>query len=110
VCQKAPANLAKVRETGSTWEFHILRIDTWGYLAPTILYYLFIYYGLSSSMVHSIGVKVQAFSTQKVSRHAFTLLALEPVWCCQPGPAHISRDPTLLLDQQGNKEHRDEDR
>ena len=27
------ANLAKVGETGSTWEFHIPRIDTWGYLA-----------------------------------------------------------------------------
>jgi len=35
VCQKAQANLAKVRETGSTWEFHIPRIDTWGYLAVT---------------------------------------------------------------------------
>ena len=33
MCQKAQANLAKVRETGSTWEFHIPRIDTWGYLA-----------------------------------------------------------------------------
>ncbi len=32
-CQKTLANLAKVRETGSTWEFHIPRIDTWGYLA-----------------------------------------------------------------------------
>jgi hypothetical protein len=31
--QKTLANLAKVRETGSTWEFHIPRIDTWGYLA-----------------------------------------------------------------------------
>ena len=36
MCQKAKANLAKVRETGSTWEFHIPRIDTWGYLASTI--------------------------------------------------------------------------
>ena len=35
VCQKAQANLAMVRETGSTWEFHIPRIDTWGYLART---------------------------------------------------------------------------
>ena len=33
VCQKAQANLAKVRETDSTWEFHISRIDIWGYLA-----------------------------------------------------------------------------
>ena len=33
MCQKAQANLAKVRETSSTWEFHIPRIDTWGYLA-----------------------------------------------------------------------------
>ncbi len=33
MCQKAQANLAEVRETGSTWEFHIPRIDTWGYLA-----------------------------------------------------------------------------
>jgi hypothetical protein len=32
---KAQANLAEVRETGSTWEFHIPRIDTWGYLAET---------------------------------------------------------------------------
>ena len=36
--QKTLANLAKVRETGSTWEFHILRIDTWGYLAQRKLY------------------------------------------------------------------------
>ncbi len=33
MCQKAQDNLAKVSETGSTWEFHIPRIDTWGYLA-----------------------------------------------------------------------------
>ncbi len=31
--REAQANLAKVRETDSTWEFHIPRIDTWGYLA-----------------------------------------------------------------------------
>ncbi len=37
VCQKAQANLAKVRETGSTWEFHIPRIDTLGYLAKRIV-------------------------------------------------------------------------
>jgi len=37
MCQKAQANLAKVRETGSTWEFHIPRIDTWGYLATVYL-------------------------------------------------------------------------
>ena len=37
VCQKAQANLAKVRETGSTWEFHIPRIDTWGYLDGGVL-------------------------------------------------------------------------
>jgi len=36
VCQKAQANLAKVRETGSTWEFHIPRIDTWGYLTRMV--------------------------------------------------------------------------
>jgi hypothetical protein len=36
-------------------------------------------YRLSSSMDHSLLVKVQAFSTLKVSRHAFALLAFEPV-------------------------------
>ena len=35
-------------------------------------------YGLSR-MVHSLAVKVQASSTPKVSRHAFALLAFEPV-------------------------------
>ena len=37
MCQKAQANLAKVRETGSKWEFHIPRIDTWGYLDGGVL-------------------------------------------------------------------------
>jgi hypothetical protein len=36
-------------------------------------------YGLSSSMVQSLAVKVQVSSTMKVSHHAFTLLAFEPV-------------------------------
>ncbi len=36
-------------------------------------------YGLSSSMDHSLAVKVQASSTLKVSHHAFALLAFEPV-------------------------------
>jgi hypothetical protein len=36
-------------------------------------------YGLSSSMDQSLVVKVQVSSTTKVSRHAFTLLAFEPV-------------------------------
>ena len=29
MCQKAQANSAKVRETGSTWKFQIPRIDIW---------------------------------------------------------------------------------
>jgi hypothetical protein len=33
VCQNAQAKLANVRETGSTWEFPVPRIDVWGYLA-----------------------------------------------------------------------------
>ncbi len=36
-------------------------------------------YGLSSSMVQSLVVKVQVSSTTKVSCHAFTFLAFEPV-------------------------------
>jgi hypothetical protein len=36
-------------------------------------------YGLSSSIGHSLAVKVQASSTLKVSCHAFALLAFEPV-------------------------------
>jgi hypothetical protein len=36
-------------------------------------------YGFSSSMVQSLAVKVQVSSTTKVSRHAYTLLAFEPV-------------------------------
>jgi hypothetical protein len=36
-------------------------------------------YGLSSSMVQSLAVKVQVYSTPTVSCHAFTLLAFEPV-------------------------------
>jgi hypothetical protein len=36
-------------------------------------------YGLSSSMVQSLAVKVQVSSTLKVQRHAFALLAFEPV-------------------------------
>jgi hypothetical protein len=36
-------------------------------------------YGFSSSMVQSLAVKVQVSSTTKVSCHAFTLLAFEPV-------------------------------
>ena len=37
MCQKAQANLDEVRETGSTWEFHIPWIDTWVYLAGGVL-------------------------------------------------------------------------
>jgi hypothetical protein len=36
-------------------------------------------YGLSSTMVHSLAVKVLVSSTKKVSCHAFASLAFEPV-------------------------------
>ncbi len=50
-------------------------------------------YGLSSSMVQSLAVKVQVSSTPTVSRHAFTLLAFEPI----TSTTKVSRHAFTLL-------------
>ncbi len=50
-------------------------------------------YGLSSSMVQSLVVKVQVSSTTTVSRHAFTSLAFEPV----TSTTKVSRHAFTLL-------------
>jgi hypothetical protein len=50
-------------------------------------------YGLSSSLVQSLKVKVQVSSTPTVSRHAFTSLAFEPV----TSTTKVSRHAFTLL-------------
>ena len=95
MCQKAQANLAKVRETGSTWEFHIPRIDTWGYLAEYTeqskklkLYndsmpkaYILLYNQCSTNLKNDLEAST-AFPHVEASKDAIGLLKLIQGLCC----------------------------
>jgi hypothetical protein len=59
---------------------HLRLASPQSFTSARIPFFTFLSIGIGlSSMVHSLAVKVQESSTPKVSRHAFALLAFEPV-------------------------------